>query len=441
VRLEPSEVPGLPLPAALVAADGGTIAATPEWTGRCPGTLSYRAGAGHLLVAPDAPTPGLDALMGRLLDELAAAAAALDGDAALQASVLAAGLALAGGRPAGVEPPGTAAQVIALTAAAVRARTQGLVVQVVGPLPAGPVPAPAAIALALVQLAVNAQQHEEAERVLLRVGPGPTFSVEWPDPARPSPPGAVRSARHALRRQRWGWGYVRMVADALGGAALPPGPAGHGLTGACLGLGSARLGLPLACVRDERVERATQAWEEEPGLPAPGEPVAGDLAVLVAAAAEEPGLIAYRGLHRARLRRERTWAVLAPESGSSRARDLLRGLHHERALWSAPEPHATRVSGLTTLLQVAMGEPWPSVPPSVYREGLPPACAALGIPAPEPLDVVAPPDPRAVALLLAEAGGRLALRGDEVWLAGSDPASPLLRALGGDGDGWLRIGG
>jgi len=437
VRLEPTEVPALPLPAALLDGDGGTVAATPEWVGRCPGTLAYRAGAGHLLVAPDAPTPHLDALMARLLDELGTAAAALPGDAGLQASVLAAGLALVGGRPAGAEPPGTADEVVALTAAAVRARTQNLAVQVVGPLPRVTVPAPAAIALALVQLAVNAQQHEEAERVFLRVGPGPTFSVEWPRAARAAT--GVNSHRHVLRRERWGWGYVRMVADALGGAALPPGPAGHGLTGACIGLGSTRLGLPLACVREGRVERATQAWDEDPALPALGERVDGPLAALVRSAAEQPGLIAYGGLHRARRRRERTWTVLAPESGSTRARDLLRGLHHERALWSAPEPHATRVSALTTLLQVAMGEPWPSSPPSVYREGLPAACAALGVAVPEPVDVVAPPEPRAVALLLADAGGRLVRRGEEAWLAGADPRSPLLRALGGDVHGWLRL--
>ena len=437
MRLEPSEVPAVPLPAALLDGEGGTIAATPEWAGRCPGTLSYRAGAGHLLVAPDAPTPELDALMGRLLDELRAASAAMAGDARLQASVLAAGLALVGGRPAGAEAPGTAEDVVALTAAAVRARTQDLAVQVVGPLPPVTVPAPAAIALALLQLAVNAQRHEEADRVFLRVGPGPTFSVEWPGPPRPA--GAVRSHRHVLRRERWGWGYVRMVADALGGAALPPGPAGHGLAGACLGLGSARLGLPLACVRDGRVERATQAWDEDPAVPAQGQPVDGQLTTLVDAAARRPGLIAYQGLHRARLRRDRTWAVQAPESGSTRARDLLRGLHHERALWSAPEPHSTRASALTSLLQVAMGEPWPSAPPGVYRDGLPAACAALGVAAPVPLDAVAPPDPRAVALLLAEAGGRLVCRGDEVWLAGADPASPLLRALGGDARGWLRV--
>jgi hypothetical protein len=230
-----------------------------------------------------------------------------------------------------------------------------------------------------------------------------------------------------------------MVADALGGVALPPGPAGPGMDGACLGLGAARLGLPLACVRDGRVERATQAWEQEGGMPAQGEPAGGALAALVAAAAIEPGRIAYRDLHRARLWRGRTWAALAPESGSSRARDLLLGLHHERALWSAPEPQATRVAALTTLLQVAMGEPWPSAPPAVHAEVLPAACAALGVPPPAPVDALRPPDPRAAALLLAEAGGRLVRRGDEVWLAGADAASPLLRALRAGPDGWLRI--
>ncbi|HEY4027014.1 MAG TPA: hypothetical protein VGO86_11340 [Candidatus Dormibacteraeota bacterium] len=437
MRLEPNEVTGLPLPAALVDAGGAAMAATPEWAGPCPGTLSYHAGIGHLLVAPDAPAPELDAMMGRLLDEIAEAAGGLPGEAGLQASVLAAGLGLVAGRPAGAAPTGTACDVVALTGAAVRARTQGLAVHVAGPLPDVAVAAPAAIALALVQLAVNAQQHEDARRVVLRVSEGPTFSVEWPGGRRAA--GQVRSHRHALRRPGWGWGYVQMVADALGGVALPPGPAGAGMDGACLGLGSARLGLPLACVRDGRVERATLAWEQDAGMPAQGEPAGGPLAALVDAAAELPSRIVYRDLHRARLWRGRTWVALAPESGSSRARDLLRGLHHERALWSAPEPHATRVSALTTLLEVAMGEPWPSAPPAVYSDVLPAACAALSVDLPEPVDALRPPDPRVVAFLLAEAGGRLVHHRDEVWLAGGDPESPLLRALRPSPDGWLRI--
>jgi len=138
-------------------------------------------------------------------------------------------------------------------------------------------------------------------------------------------------------------------------------------------------------------------------------------------------------------RRVASWPRWWRPPPRSRARDLLRGLHHERALWSAPEPQATRVSALTTLLQVAMGEPWPSAPPSVWAEVLPAACAALGVAVPAPIDWVCPPEPRLVAFLLAEAGGELVARGDEAWLAGGDAASPLLRALGADGRGWLRI--
>lgn len=433
MRLEPAELPGVPLPAALVDDLGGTVAATPEWRGAGPGTLSYRTGAGHLLVAPDTASPGLDVLMDRLLGEIGAAAAALSGDAGLQASVLAAGLALVAGRPVDAAPVGTVADVVALTAAAARARTQDVALDVARPLPEVVVAAPATIALALVQLVVNACQHEGARRVVLRVGAGPTFAVEWRAEARPS--AGVRTSRHALRRPRWGWGYVRMVADALGGVALPPGPAGEGTVGACLGLGSVRLGLPLACLRGEVVERATQAWDEEDAPPY-------SVAALAAEAAADPGRIAYRGALRARVRRDRTWVALAPESGSSRALDLLRGLHHERALWSAPEPHATRAPALATLLGVAMGEPWPGVPPSTWAEAMPEAAAALGVPAAAAAPAagsISPPDPRAAVLLLAEAGGRLTCRGDEVWLTGGDPANPLLRALGAGPDGSLRV--
>jgi hypothetical protein len=378
--------------------------------------------------------------MRRLLDEMRGATAALRGDAARQAAVLEAGLALVAGVPAGAAPAGTVTDVLELVAAVVPARTQAMGVQVIGPLPNAAVPAPAAIALAIVQLAVNAQQHAGARRAFLRVGPGPTFTVEWAE-GRP-PAGQVRSHRHALRRTGWGWGYVQMVADALGGVALPPGPTGPGLVGACVGLGSTRLALPVACVRGDRVERATEAWDQDPAMPARDEPASAPaLAGLLAAAAERPGRIAYHDLYRARLVRDRTWVVMAPESGSSRARDLLRGLHHERALWSAPEPHATRVAALATLLQVALGEPWPSAPPGVYAEVLPAACAAIGVALPEPLDVVAPPDPRIVAFMLGEVGGRLVQRGDEVWLAAADAAHPLLRALAAGPGGWLRVSG
>jgi len=439
MRLEPGEVPALPLPAALVDLEGRAVAKTPEWAGRCPGTVSFHAGQGHLLVAPDSATPELHLLMDRLLAELRCAAAGLGGEDGMRMAVLTAGLELVAGIPPASGPTGTPEHVLALAVAAIRARAQGLGVQIVGPLPSVTVPAPAAIALALVQFAVNAQVHEGIQRVSLRVSPGPTFSVEWAAPARASAP--VRSHRHPLRRSGWGWGYVQMVADALGASALPPGTTGPGTTGACVSLGSPRLGLPVAVISEGRVERSTQAWDQDQRRPGFGRQVDGLLARLAAAASEQPGRIVYADLYQARLDRGRTWVVLTPESGSSRARDLLAGLQHERALWVAPEPHATRASALATLLQVAMGDPWPSVPPGLFAEVFPAACARLGIATPDLVDAVVLPEPRAAAYLVAELDGRLARRGDEVWMVPSPAASgsPLLQSLGALPGGWLRM--
>jgi hypothetical protein len=434
VRLEPGEVPRLPLPAALVDRDGRLVAATPEWAGPGPGTISYHTGYGHLLVAPDVPTPHLDVLMTGLLDELRAAGRAMPHESALRARLLAAGLELVAGHPVAAAGVGPAAEVIELALAGIRARTQELPVRVAGPLPDVTAPAPAAVALALVQLAVNAREHERAPSVVLSVAPGPTFLVEWP--AGAGPPARVRSHRHGLRRARWGWGYVQMVADALGGAALPPGPTAPGVVGACLGLGSLRLALPLACVREGRVERATEAWGLDDGMSAAGETASPTLARLVEQAERRPGWITYLDLYRARAAGGRTWAALAPESGANRAADVLRGLRHERALLDAPEPHATRIQALATLLERALGAPWPSPPPGLYRELLPAACAALGVAPPAAVDVLAPPEPRVVAFLLSRLGGRLVQRGEDVYLQPppSAAADPLLRALGSEPD-------
>ena len=376
MRLEPGEIPALPLPAALFDLEGRVVAKTPEWVGRCPGTVSFHAGQGHLLVAPDAATPELDVLMDRLLTELRCAASRLGGEEGMRMGVLTAGLELVAGQSVASGPPATPEDVLALAVAAIRARAPGLGVQIVGPLPNTVVTAPAAIALALVQLAVNAQIHEGAQRVALQVSPGPTFGVEWAAPARASAP--VSSHRHPLRRSGWGWGYVQMVADALGATGLPPGTTGPGTIGACLSLGSPRLGLPVAVMCQGRVERSTQAWDQDQQRPGFGQHLDELLARLTAAASEQPGRIVYADLYQARLDRGRTWIVLTPESGSSRARDLLAGLQHERALWTAPEPYATRASALATLLQVRWATRGRTCRPACSRRSFPLPAQGLG---------------------------------------------------------------
>src|SRR5262249_12779794 len=154
-------------------------------------------------------------------------------------------------------------------AASIRTRAPSLAVEVVPEERPGPVPAPATVALVLVQFAANASAHEFADAaatrrldsVRLRVAARPRFYLEWPT-GSPADVG-VRTARHQGRRTRWGWGYVRMAADALGGAALPPGRTGDGMAGACLSIGSRMLTVPLACFEGGRLRRRTQSWEQE----------------------------------------------------------------------------------------------------------------------------------------------------------------------------------
>ena len=130
-----------------------------------------------------------------------------------------------------------------------------------------------------------------------------------------------------------------------------------------------------------------------------------------------------------------------PEQDRSPTRRLRGRLIAPVTLWTAPGPHATRLPALASLLEVALGEPWPSVPPSLYAELLPVACASLGVPVPDPLTALALPEPRVVALLLRELGGRLVQHGDEVYLEPppSAPPHPLLRALRPGPDGRIRL--
>ncbi len=423
MRLDPAEIAELPFPAALFDLSGALVAATPEWRGPLPGSVCFYTGAGHLVVGAGTPTPPqLEALMLELLAAVRAALPAMDHPAALRTSVLLAGLELVSGRPLDGSAKGTTSDVLEYAAASIRARAPSLAVEVVPQLRPVDVPSPATIALVLVQFAANASAHEFAdaagtrrlESVRLRVASGPSFYLEW----RTESPGdvAVRTSRHQRRRSRWGWGYVRMAADALGGAALPPGRTGDGMEGACLSIGSRMLTVPLACFEAGHVRRCTQAWEQETvhvaAVDRPG--IEQEVQDVLAAAVAQPGAIVSSELLCARQTGGRTWAGLPPETGSHRVRDVLRGLDHERALWTAPEPHATRVHALTVILARASGDEWPTFDASTWASLFPVACGALGLPAPDVSGAAVYPDPRVAAYLLAELGGELSVADDVV---------------------------
>lgn len=418
----------LPLPAALADPNGNLVATTPEWQGAGLEVVAYRAGHGSLLVgAVSPPPPGVESLVDQLLGEVERAAAATSSDSARTSRVLAAGLRLVAGKPVGREGTAGVQDLFELVDAAVRARTQGLRMEFVPTVRELTIEAPASLALALVQLAVNARTHDGATTVRISVEPGPVFEVEWhSDRTQPVTP---RTHRHQRDRSRWGWGYVRMVADLLGGAAIPPRAKGDGYMGAAISLGSRSLTLPLGVMNaDGKVLRRTSSWAQEILRSDPREAavVTTNLARLVSAARRSPGAIVYWDLYSARTTEGETWMALPPETGTNRAVDVLRGLDHERSLWAAPEPHATRVAALTRLLQRTLGEPWPGFDPASWARLFPAACTALGI-TPSPLTgALVFPDPRVAALLLAEVGGELVVADGGVSFRPKPEASGVL---------------
>src|SRR5215471_16529 len=450
MRLDPAEIAELPFPAGLFDRSGSLVAATPEWRGPLPGSVSFYTGAGHLVVGTTTPAaPELEALMSELLHAIQQALPAMEHAAALRTAVLLAGLELVSGRPLDDRDVGTTSDVLEFAAASIRTRAPTLAVEILPEERPGPVPAPATVALVLVQFAVNASAHEFADAartrrldaVRLRVANGPSFHVEWPTETHSEV--AVRTARHQGRRTRWGWGYVRMAADALGGAALPPGRTGGGMEGACLSIGSRMLTVPLACFDGGRLRRRTQSWEQETLHVAADErsAIEGELRELLAMAMADPGAIVSSELLCARHTGGRTWAALPPETGSHRVRDVLRGLDHERALWAAPEPHATRVHALTVVLARAAGDEWPTFDPSTWASLFPVACAAMGVEAPEVAGAAVYPDPRVAAYLVAELGGELSVADDVVvYRPPADRGTgPVLAALEPFRSGWYSL--
>jgi hypothetical protein len=404
------------------------------------------------VVGAGTPTaPELEALMAELLRAIREALPSMEHAVALRTAVLLAGLELVSGRPLDDGNAGTTSDVLEYAAASIRTWAPSLGVEVVPEAEAVPVPAPATIALALVQFAANASAHEfidagrarRIDAVRLRVAGGPSFYVEWHTETTSEV--VVRTARHQQRRARWGWGYVRMAADAVGGAALPPGRTAAGMEGACFSIGSRMLTVPLALFEGKDLRRRTQSWEQETLHVDPEErpAIEAELDELLLDAAADPGVVVTRDLLCARRTGQRTWVALPPEAGSHRVRDVLRGLDHERALWAAREPHATRVHALTVVLARAVGDEWPTFDASTWASRFPAACAALGVTAPDVTGAAVYPDPRVAAYLLAELGGELSVADDVVVYrppAGEEgDGQPVLSVLEPFRHGWYAL--
>jgi len=412
MNLALADLRSLPLASALVDAHGDVIACTPEWQGGGAGAAAYPVRRNRLVVCVETAAQRCTALLERLLDELDTAAAGAAPPWSLRLRMLAASLRLVAGRTVESDS-GTTVDVLELAAAGIASRT-ALRLEVV-PGATLPVRAPEAAALILVQLAVNAERHAGVDAVAL-VQASSAMHIRWRGAAEAA---NVRTARRHEERERWGLGFARIAADAIGAVVHAPFSDGGHWTVATLELGVGRLALPLAAVRHGRVVRATRAWDEETGL-APGSGLAASAPATgaLAAAMDAPGAIATCGGWNARASGDLVWIAIPPDGVVDRARDVVDGLAHERALTEGVEEAGrARISALGHLLGLVLGTPIQRVPAPVWVRRMRELAGPFRLDMPIPdFGGVGAADPSVCALLAAEAGEAFEVEGDALWL-------------------------
>jgi hypothetical protein len=436
MNLTLAEIRELPLPAALFDGDD-LLGRTPEWRDAGPGAVAFPVRGRRLVVSSDATHPMCVPVVARLLAEIDGMATALPRRQSLRATMLADSLRIVAGR--GVSTSGASTNVLEHACAGIASRT-ALTVSV-DRCDEFAVAAPSVAALVLVQFAVNAERHDHAESIVLAAG-DEMFSVGWHGSRGAA--GAV-TARRRAERARWGLGFARIAADAIGGVMYPPAEAADGLRIALLEVGLHHLALPLAVIRDGAVQKATRAWDEETALlPGASLPPDSRAARCAAAAAGVPGEIAcVDGWSARSVAGGATWIAIPPDAVVDRARDVLDGMVHERALWdNVPEPGRSRIVALAAILAAMLGAELTRVPGETWNQRASEVAAAYGLTTPLPrFDGAGAVDPRVALFLAREFGDRLDADGDDLYLriAVQHRDDPLVRVFLAPGDDSLKL--
>ena len=327
VNLSLAEIAELPLAAALVDAAGAVIARTPEWDGPGPGAVSYPVRSVRLVVRTQPASAQCDELLSRLLD--------VDRRRGARAQ----------------RHPGTAgphARRIAATGRRARTRRMGhhrrrhrpgprgdhgphrphASRRVAGP--ARPVLGPEVAALVLVQLAVNAERHDGATR-----GPSRGRPHDLPGRLASRRAGAADRDRAAARRARSvgprlradrGRRHRRHGVPAPGHRRRVPSPQPSSSASAawrCRSPRSATVGSAGPRGRGMRRPGWRRGARPEPGS---------KLATIEAAAGSAPGRIVADAGFSARAGLRALWVAVPPDDSAVRAREVVTGLVHERAL-------------------------------------------------------------------------------------------------------------
>jgi hypothetical protein len=436
VNLTLPEIRELPVAAAFFDGDD-LLAQTPEWHEAGPGAVAFPVRGRRLVVSTDATHPMCGRVVAQLLEEIDVTARSLPRRQSLRATMLADSLRIVAG--SAVATSGGSADVLEHACAGIASRT-ALSVSV-DRCDDFAVLAPSVAALVLVQFAVNAERHEHARSVVLAAG-DEMFTVGWHGSRGAA--GAV-TARRRAERARWGLGFARIAADAIGGVMYPPADQADGVHVALLEVGLHHLALPLALIRDGAVRKATRAWDEETALlPGAALPADSRAARCAAAAVAADGEIARVDGWTARSAAGgATWIAIPPDAVVDRARDVLDGMIHERALWdNVPEPGRSRIVALAAILAAMLGAELARVPGETWNRRAPDVAAAYGLATPLPrFDGAGAVDPRVALFLAREFGDRLDAEGDDLYLriAAEHRDDPLVRVFLAPGDDSLKL--
>jgi hypothetical protein len=231
----------------------------------------------------------------------------------------------------------------------------------------------------------------------------------------------------------------------MGGVLYPPVQDGEGARSAVLEVGLNHLALPLALIREGSVRKATRAWDEETSL-RPGMAIAEDgrTGRCTAAAMGARGAIARVDGWNARQGRGGVWVSIPPDGILDRARDVLDGMVHERALWDGvPEPGRSRIVALAAILAAMLGADLVRVPGDTWNRRAHEVARTYRLAMPVPrFTGVGAVDPRVALFLAAEFGEALETEGDELLLriAADRRDDPLLRVFLSPGDDSLKLG-
>jgi hypothetical protein len=423
VRLTTDELRELPLSAKWCREDGSDIASTPEWVSGGAGSTQFRFGSLRLIVAEPEQQPGVAALSARVLEELDRCAASAPPDLRAVRNLLRAGLRLVTGVPDLTERRTS----VVMEAVRAAAREENVDLRTREPV-SGRVRGGDTVALAVKQLATNARRHDQAEDMRLEERTAGDFRVSWRGTRTPGP---VDTSRHPDQRRSWGLGLARLAADALGAALLPVRHRDDGRSESAFALLSGgRFTLPLAAVdAQDRVVRATRAWDEETAL-SPGHALTAELSSLADEARRVGAAFVHRGAFAARRGAVLTWIVLTPRGTREQARDLVAGVVHERAL-AGDGADAVRLEGCAQALGLALGAPTKPWLSDAVAEELPAACSAFDAPMPliEDAGGPIPPAPLLAFLSAQGRGGQLqACEGG--WTFRPLTSTALLAALG-----------